>query len=236
MAQSDKTKAHIRYRDSSGNIVPGVTTVVGLLAKPQLIKWANNLGLQGIDSSKYVDAMADIGTLAHYLIMCHLKDEEPDTSDYSPNQVESANNCLASYLAWEKHHKIVPKIIETPLISDALRVGGTPDLYCLLDGVPTLVDYKTGRSLYPEYSYQLAGYRAILEEKGNSVEQCILIRVGRDEGEGFEEKIIKNTNIDYSIFSCCLSIYHLQKQGKEEEKMARKLRADKDIRELWPNG
>jgi len=229
---SDKTKAHVRYRDSSNNIVPGVTTVVGLLAKPQLIVWANKLGLQGIDSTRYVDAMADIGTLAHYLIMCHLKNVVPDTSDYSPNQVDAANNCLASYLNWEKNHTLEPKIIEEPLVSDELKVGGTPDLYCILDGVPTLLDYKTGKALYPEHLYQLAGYRALLEEKGNHVSQCILIRIGRDEGEGFEEKIIRNTTIDYSIFLCCLSIYHLQKKGKEEEKMMKQ--AEKDIKELWP--
>jgi len=230
----DKTKAHTRYRDSSNNIVPGVTTVVGLLAKPQLITWANKLGLQGIDSTRYTDAMADIGTLAHYLIMCHLKGEAPDTSDYSPNQVAAANNCLASYLNWEKNHTLEPKIIEEPLVSDELKVGGTPDLYCLLDGTPTLIDYKTGKTLHPEYSYQIAAYKALLEEKGNPVQQCRIIRIGRDEGEGFEEKIIRNTNVDFAIFSCCLSIYHLQKQSREEEKMVNQ--AEKDIKELWPNG
>ena len=223
---SDKTKAHVRYRDSNNNIVPGVTTIVGLLAKPQLIVWANRLGLQGIDSTKYVDAMADIGTLAHYLIMRHLKGEEADTSDYSPNQVDAASNCLASYLAWEKGHTLVPKIIEEPLVSDELEVGGTPDLYCILDNVPTVIDFKTGKSLYHESSYQIAGYKTLLEEKGNPVEQCRLIRIGRDDDEGFEEKIIKDSTTDYNIFLCCLSIYHLQKRGKEEEKHRKQLEED----------
>ena len=218
------TKAHIRYRDSSNNIVPGVTTVTGLLAKPQLIIWANRLGLQGIDSAKYTDAMADIGILAHYLVMCRLKNEEVDTSDYSPNQVEAANNCFASYLAWEKNHTLEPKIVEEPLVSDELKVGGTPDIYCLLDGVPTLIDIKTGKALYPEHLYQIAGYRAILEEKGNPVERCIILRIGRDDDEGFEEKIIRNTTIDHSIFLCCLSIYHLQKHSREEERVMKKNR------------
>ena len=220
---SDKTKAHIRYKDSSGNIVPGVTTVVNLLAKPQLIIWANRLGLQGIDSTKYTDAMAEIGTLAHYLIMCHLKGEEPDTSDYSPNQVETAGNCVASYLAWEKNHTLAPKIVEEQLVSDELRVGGTPDLYCILDGVQTLIDFKTGKALYPEFSYQVAGYKAILEGKGHPVEQCRILRIGRDDDEGFEEKIIKDSSTDYAIFLSCLAIYHLQKQVRDEERLMKKL-------------
>ena len=211
-----KTKAHVRYKDSSGNIVPGVTTITGLLAKPQLIVWANRLGLLGIDSTKYVDELAEIGTLAHYLIMCKLKGEAVDTSDYSTNQMEAANNCLLSYLAWEKNHTLIPKIIEEPLVSDELKYGGTPDLYCLLDGVPTLVDYKTGKALYPEHLYQLAGYKALLEEKGNPVKNCRIIRIGRDSDEGFEEKIILDSTIHTSIFNCCLSIYYLRKQSSKE--------------------
>lgn len=54
------TKAHTRYYLSDGTLVPGATTVTGLLNKPALVKWANNLGLQGIDSSKYVDKAARV--------------------------------------------------------------------------------------------------------------------------------------------------------------------------------
>jgi len=222
MKVTSKAKAHVRYKDSAGNIVPGVTTVTNLLAKPQLIAWANRLGLQGIDSTKYADALADIGTLAHYLIMCHLKRKEPDTSDYSPNEVKVASNCVASYLAWEKNHILDAQIVEEQLVSDELKVGGTPDLYCVLDGVQTLIDFKTGKALYPEYSYQVAGYKSILEGKGYPVEQCRILRIGRDDDEGFEEKIIKDTSTDSAIFLSCLGIYYLQKQKREEEKMMKK--------------
>jgi len=219
----DKTKAHTIYKDSNGNRVPGVTTVTGLLAKPQLIKWANNLGLKGIDSSKYADALADIGTLTHYLILCHIKEELAMTLDYSPNQLDVANNCFASYLAWEKTHKVEPKIVEMPLVSNEMRYGGTPDLYCLLDGVPTLIDFKTGKALYKEHNYQVAGYKAIIEEMGHPVKQSRLLRIGRDDDEGFEEKIINDDTIHKSIFMCLLGVYHLQRQENEEEKMRKKL-------------
>ncbi|GAI86127.1 unnamed protein product, partial [marine sediment metagenome] len=38
---------------------------IGVLNKPALVPWANNLGLQGINVKDYVDDKADIGTLAH---------------------------------------------------------------------------------------------------------------------------------------------------------------------------
>ena len=59
------SRAHTRYYTTDGTLVPGSTTITGLLNKPALVKWANNLGLQGIDSSKYVDKAARVGTLIH---------------------------------------------------------------------------------------------------------------------------------------------------------------------------
>ena len=41
-------RAHQRYKIEDGTIVPGVTTVVGILNKPALVPWANKLGLEGI--------------------------------------------------------------------------------------------------------------------------------------------------------------------------------------------
>ena len=83
-----KVTAHTRYRSPFGDIVPSVTTVLSILNKPALVKWANNLGLQGIDSSKYTDEKAAIGTLAHEMVLCYFEDREIDTSDYSANQIE----------------------------------------------------------------------------------------------------------------------------------------------------
>ena len=49
------TKAHVRYRTKSGIMVPGTTTVLNLLAKPALVYWAWNLGMQGEDYRKVRD-------------------------------------------------------------------------------------------------------------------------------------------------------------------------------------
>ena len=67
-----RAKAHTIYKLANGKRVPGVTTVLGIINKPALVKWANNLGLQGIDSTTYVDGTAKIGTLAHEMIQEYL--------------------------------------------------------------------------------------------------------------------------------------------------------------------
>jgi len=209
-----KSRAHTIYKLDDGTKIPGVTTVLGILNKPALIKWANNLGLQGIDSSKYRDEMADIGTLAHQMIVDYFNKVETDTTEYSESQIDKAENCLLSFWEWEKQHKIEVILAETPLISMQYGYGGTIDCFCNLDGQPTLLDFKTGKAIYPEYFYQLAAYEQLLAEAGHSFEVSRILRIGRDEDEGFEERSVGKLDKEFEVFIHCLSIYNLQKEIK----------------------
>jgi len=209
------TNAHTKYIGKDGVQVPGVTTVLGILNKPALVPWANKLGLAGIDSSKYKDKMADIGTLAHLFIMNHLKGEETDTGEFSKNDIALAENCFLSYLEWEKPHAIKPVLIEKPLVSDRYNYGGTPDCVAYLGDSLELLDYKTGKALYAESFYQLAAYWQLAEEQGYKIDRARILRIGRDANEGFEERVTKNLNGEFTIFWHCLAIYNLRKELKQ---------------------
>lgn len=78
-----KTKIHTVYKTADGKRVPSVTTILGILNKPALLDWAWRMGCEGQDYKAVRDNAGDIGTLAHYLILCHLKGEKPETQDYS---------------------------------------------------------------------------------------------------------------------------------------------------------
>ena len=205
------SKAHTVYKLADGTRVPGATTITGLLNKPHLVRWANKLGLEGIDSSKYTDEAAAVGTLAHALVQAHLQGETLDTTMFSPTQVDMAENAVLSYLEWEKRHKIEPLICEVPMVSEKLRYGGTVDCYCRLDGVPTLIDFKTGKAIYDEYFVQVSGYKNLLLEHGCPVERVQILRIGRDETEGFEERAITSTDRYFQIFTNLLNVYYLKK-------------------------
>lgn len=205
-------KAHVRYKTSDGTVVPGATTITGLLNKPFLVTWANRLGLEGIDSSKYTDEAAKIGTLAHALIQSHLTAEELDMSDFSPVQVDQAENAILSFFEWKKKHELEPLQCEAPFVSDEMKYGGTIDCYCLLDGKATLLDFKTGKAIYDEYFVQLAAYKHLLEEKGFPVEEVRILRVGRSEDEGFEERSVPNTEPYFEIFTNLLNIFYKKKE------------------------
>jgi len=208
-------KQHTVYK-VGGKRVPGVTTILGVLAKPALIKWANNLGLQGIDSSKYVDALARIGTLAHYLVECEWKGEEPDLSTFTPEEVDRAENALLKFWAWREKHEVEPILVEEPLVSETCFYGGTIDCYARVDGELTLIDLKTSKGIFDEHVHQLAAYCQLLSENGHEVESARILRIGRDESEGFEERVFTpgSLSADWEIFNSCLAIYNARKELK----------------------
>ena len=211
-----RTRAHTTYKLQDGAIVPGVTTVLGVLNKPALVPWANKLGLQGIDSSKYVDEKAAIGTLAHQMIADYLRGEETDTSEYSKIQIDQAENAVLSFFEWEKNNHIEPILIEEPMVSEIHRFGGTIDCLGKLNGELYLLDFKTSAGIFPEMMIQLAAYRQLVVEcfPLHEISKAIILRIGRTTDEGFEERLVNHLDKRWEIFQHCLAIYNLQKEVK----------------------
>src|SRR3990167_1679574 len=123
-SSANKSRQHTVYKNKDGVRVPGTTTITGVMDKPALVPWANKLGLEGIEVGKYVDDLATIGTLGHYLIECHIKSKikgekvVPDISDYTPNQIDSAENCFIKFLDWESKNEVKYIDSEMSLVSE----------------------------------------------------------------------------------------------------------------------
>ena len=209
-----RNKAHTTYTLLDGTVVPGVTTILGVLNKPALVPWANKLGLQGIDSSKYVDEKAAIGTLAHQMIADYLRGEVTDTGEYSKFQIDQAENALLSFFEWEKSHKIEPSLIEAPMVSERHRFGGTLDCIGEIDGELWLVDFKTSSGIFPEMLVQVAAYTRLAYEHEIDVHKVRILRIGRTADEGFEDRLVNHLDKRWELFEHCLAIYNLQKEVK----------------------
>jgi genome maintenance exonuclease 1 len=205
-----KTKIHTVYKLADGTRVPSVTTILGVLNKPALLQWAWQCGVDGLDYKAVRDDAANVGTLAHYLILCHLKGETPDTSEYSPQDIERAENCLIKYWDWEKEHDIKPILVEEPLVS--YEFGGTIDCLAEINGELVLIDFKTSKALYQEMFYQLAAYRQLLREAGYNVINARILRIGREDTGDFEERIASDLDTAWQVFEHCLQIYQLSKK------------------------
>lgn len=213
-----KSRSHTKYFTKNGTLVPGCTTITGVMDKPALIRWANTMGLKGVDTTKYVDEMASIGTLTHYFIECYLLGVKADLGDYSGNQIEAAKKCFQKFLDWQIAKNVKKEdfvVTEGQLVSEKHLFGGTVDICAMVQGIPTLIDIKTCKGIYGEQKTQVAGgYRLLCEEHGYGVERILILRIGRDESEGFEEVTVMKPESDLHVkrFLICRQLYDINRQ------------------------
>jgi len=204
-----KTQAHTIYKLKDGTIVPSVTTITSLFSKPQLVNWANRLGLQGIDVTKYVDDKAEIGSLAHELVLNYFKQEKTVLSDYSPKVVGQALNSFKSFQKFIEGKDIKVKGIEMQMVSEKYKYGGTCDLFAEVDGVLTLIDWKTGSGIYKTMGFQLSAYANLIKENfGVLPKTMMIVRIPRSDDEEFEVKSF-DFEKNWEIFKRLLEIYYL---------------------------
>jgi hypothetical protein len=218
-------KVHTIYKLGNGTRVPSVTTVLGILGKPALIHWAWKCGCDGLDYQKVRDEAADVGTLAHALIMAEvngkttvkeLREMGIDYHDYSDVIIKDAEICLKKFKEWLKEHKSFKLVFaEQQLVSEKHKFGGTIDCLATIEDIPTLIDFKTGNAVYDEMKYQLAAYMELLKENNHTVTNSRLLRIGRDDNEGFDEKIYNDLSKEWRIFLACREIYELQRKTTE---------------------
>lgn len=206
--KNKKNTVHTVYRNKEKKRIPSVTTIIGQLAKPQLIPWANGLGLKGIEYKKYMDDVAIVGTLVHEMIQGYFTGGEVDLKEYSQNDIERANNSMKSFHNWVSSVEIKPIKNEIKLESD--KFGGTTDMLAEINGELNLVDFKTGNGIYDDYFIQLAGYNLMLKEY--KIKKFTIVRVGRDEHDEYEVKSISNIDKYEKIFKLLLKIYELKKE------------------------
>ena len=193
-----------------------MTTILGVIAKPALVTWANRMGLQGIDTTRHVDDLAQSGTLAHGLIQEHLTGQKVDQSEFTHVQIDRAENAVLSYFEWEKHQHMETILAETPLVSEELHFGGTPDWYGKLGARRVLLDFKTSKGIWPDHLYQLAGYAYLLTEAGHHIDEARILRIGREPEEGFEERVVSGEAIPkyLAVFEAALELYKAVRRAK----------------------
>src|SRR4030042_6028400 len=131
-----------KYFDKDNKGLVGVTTILNKLAKPALVRWAYNLGRDGIDYDEYLKYTQRIGTITHARIMTYENNLEIDRSNITPEEWKISGRGFRSYLNWYKNTKITPYFYEKSFTSKEFGYGGTPDKFGDWNGTPTLIDYN----------------------------------------------------------------------------------------------
>lgn len=205
--------AHTKYYNSEQKQIPSVTTVLSIINKPALVPWANKLGLQGINSSKYVSETAIIGTVTHKLIELYLKNEPINFKDFecSKEQFEQAQIGFNKFKEWQSYQdecKVMASELE--LVSEKYGYGGTIDAIFELNGFLTLVDFKTCNRIFNEHKYQVSAYKELARENSYNIEQVVILRVGRDSEENYFEYVPitdKQLKQGFKVFRAALKLY-----------------------------
>ena len=209
-----KVKQHTRYELKEGTYIPGITTITGMMNKPQLVNWSNKLGLEGINVTQYVDELASIGSIAHDYAEAKFKGEKFDDSEYTEKQMECALVCIDKFNEIFKQRDFKTILCEKPLISETYKYGGTLDWYGIMDGKKVLLDWKTGSGFYEEHKMQLSANKQLLEENGHVVEKCLLIGIGRNSWESTHIEDVGGMDLRFKKFLNLLEIYNINKKLK----------------------
>lgn len=209
------------YTNSHGDHVMRVTDVIKVLAKEQLIVWANMLGFKGVSYHKELQRTANIGSLCHDVLqnyfnpksLAEIDFDRFDISEYG-DQVE-VRYALDSFFEWfrrfRKHHTYNIKFTELTVVGENL--GGTID--CGIDGwedpkKAIFVDYKTSGEFYLTQFLQLAGYVTIYEEMygANTVEGIMVVRLSKKPGKKAAARYISRDKLDPFIlcFQCMYDV------------------------------
>lgn len=169
-----------RYR-LDGEWVPSVTSILSVLDKPAIPKWATNIVAEyvadnpnGVDELRrmgrgpMIQALKGIpwaqrdqagarGNILHEYAEELLHGREIDVAEEHVPVMESA-------LAFMEDWHITPVLVETAVASREHQWAGTLDLLANYTRPDTghqgtaIFDWKSGKALYPEYGWQMNAY------------------------------------------------------------------------------
>lgn len=198
------SSSHTIYRNTSGMEVPSVTTVLKILNKPFLVKWANIMGFKRKKVEDILEQKAHIGTLVHQMIAAFLMDKMYIWTG-PLNEKYLMAGYLNSFIEWKRTHTVQPIFVERQMVSS--KFGGTVDFYGHVDIKKTILDFKTSKKPYPSMFLQLAAYCIMLEEQGYEVEQAAIITLSET---GYGEKFITRQALQpyIDIFKTLVDLFH----------------------------
>lgn len=158
---------------------PSVTTILKVIGKPALLYWAFNQGVELSRANpndeikqlqgKFRDVSSKAfarGSRVHDMIEAYFK-----TGEFiEPLFEDPYYNAFKQFV--EEHH-VECLESEFQICDDEFGFAGTCDFYGLVDGKKSIMDFKTGKGLYPEVGLQLTAYsHASKREVENLVAVC----------------------------------------------------------------
>lgn len=213
-----------------GKRMTGVTTILGVIAKPALIQWSatmacdfvrdNLTSLEDLDEilkearvahRKKKEASGDIGTAVHKACEDWIKNKTIPSLD------EQGMKMFENFKNWAEENKVEFLESEIRVYSEKYWYAGTIDLVIKLNGHVYIGDIKTSSGIWDEHFYQTAGYQLALQELGlyPKIKGHIIINLKKD------GKIDVKTSEDFAenkkAFLGALAIYRVQNRNAKNK-------------------
>jgi len=162
----------------------------------QILKKVNLL-----DSTWFTDEGSERGIRVHSITEAI---DDPVHPYFQPEEDSEFSGFIEAYRKFLKETKITYWHIEIPIVSVKYRFGGTPDRIGVLDGVPCVLDIKSGAKA-SWHGIQLAGYEIIAQEHEGGLKtkkRCLYIR-----GDGTYRLEALDDPVYRDIFMSALNVY-----------------------------
>ncbi len=132
-------------------------------------------GVKAADRAK--QEAATIGTAVHAGIEWALRTQLGEDAGPEPRLPDAAAWGVESWRDWAKSVALEPLAIERTVYCEACGYAGTLDLYARVGGVLTVLDWKSGKAIYPEAFLQNVAYRHAAARRGLPSDQGLIVRV-----------------------------------------------------------
>ena len=222
LAENVRGRGRHYKHPNSGELVPSVTNIIGILDKPALPRWAAlevakaaasyKHSLSSLEDDEIVDQLkgapwrksdraAERGTTNHGYLEARLLGRDVGRMEGQAAKFRPAAD------RWLD--AVQPELLsaEQTLFGDGY--AGTTDAVLTVDGETWLVDFKTSKAIYPEASLQLAAlaFADILPDglpHDWVFDRLVVVRVGED---GWEMKDVDDPAASYQAFLSALGVW-----------------------------
>jgi hypothetical protein len=158
---------------------------------------------------KVMEAAGEIGTQVHARIEWYLRVLLGQKVGDAPFLSESAQIAYEAWEDWTNSVELRPVHVEKTVYSLTHRYAGTMDLLAYVNDTLTLVDWKTGKSIYPEAFVQNAAYQVAVREMGlGDVRAGLIVRLPKTlDDPAFETQSAPAADDLFPVFRAALQVW-----------------------------
>src|SRR5258707_10400234 len=167
-------------------------------------------GVKAADRAK--QQAASIGTAIHAGIEWTLRTQLGEDAGAEPRLPDAAAWAIESWKDWAKSVSLEPLAIEHTVYCEICGYAGTLDLYARVQGVLTVLDWKSGKAIYPEAFLQNVAYRHAATRRGMPSAQGLIVRLPKYQDDPAWEAMPVPEALTVEDFRAALRLWRSQRR------------------------